>query len=136
MVPHRPPRSGLLLLLLLCLLGGPDRLPTAQSLPGASGGPSPGAPGDGSLPGTGRVKRGWVWNQFFVVEEYTGTEPLYVGKVKAVGERETAPVLDSEPLQGMGDGRGEDGLATGQGSSAHGRLPWRRTWPWQLLEVA
>uniref|UniRef100_A0A674IU19 Uncharacterized protein n=1 Tax=Terrapene triunguis TaxID=2587831 RepID=A0A674IU19_9SAUR len=30
----------------------------------------------------GRVKRGWVWNQFFVVEEYTGTEPLYVGKVK------------------------------------------------------
>ncbi|KFO74303.1 Cadherin-22, partial [Cuculus canorus] len=27
-----------------------------------------------------RVKRGWVWNQFFVVEEYTGTEPLYVGK--------------------------------------------------------
>lgn len=29
-----------------------------------------------------RVKRGWVWNQFFVVEEYTGTEPLYVGKVR------------------------------------------------------
>ncbi|XP_072540911.1 cadherin-22 [Salminus brasiliensis] len=28
-----------------------------------------------------RVKRGWVWNQFFVVEEYTGTEPLYVGKI-------------------------------------------------------
>nr|XP_008519892.1 PREDICTED: cadherin-22 [Equus przewalskii] len=25
--------------------------------------------------------RGWVWNQFFVVEEYTGTEPLYVGKI-------------------------------------------------------
>lgn len=31
-----------------------------------------------------RVKRGWVWNQFFVVEEYTGTEPLYVGKVGLV----------------------------------------------------
>ncbi|XP_056668344.1 LOW QUALITY PROTEIN: cadherin-22 [Monodelphis domestica] len=30
---------------------------------------------------SGRVKRGWVWNQFFVVEEYTGTEPLYVGKI-------------------------------------------------------
>ncbi|KAL4624338.1 cadherin-22 [Arapaima gigas] len=29
----------------------------------------------------GRVRRGWVWNQFFVVEEYTGTEPLYVGKI-------------------------------------------------------
>nr|XP_006634610.1 PREDICTED: cadherin-20 [Lepisosteus oculatus] len=28
-----------------------------------------------------RVKRGWVWNQFFVLEEYTGLEPLYVGKL-------------------------------------------------------
>ncbi|XP_075427903.1 cadherin-22 isoform X4 [Ascaphus truei] len=34
-----------------------------------------------SLEVFGRVKRGWVWNQFFVVEEYTGTEPLYVGKI-------------------------------------------------------
>ncbi|KAM8946522.1 cadherin-22 [Pelodytes ibericus] len=34
-----------------------------------------------SLEVSGRVKRGWVWNQFFVVEEYTGTEPLYVGKI-------------------------------------------------------
>uniref|UniRef100_A0A8C5YYL3 Cadherin-22 n=1 Tax=Marmota marmota marmota TaxID=9994 RepID=A0A8C5YYL3_MARMA len=34
-----------------------------------------------SLSPAGRVKRGWVWNQFFVVEEYTGTEPLYVGKI-------------------------------------------------------
>ncbi|XP_070798005.1 cadherin-22 [Pituophis catenifer annectens] len=74
MVPHCPPRSGLLLLL-LCLLVGPD------SLPRASGGPGQGAPGDGGLPSAGRVKRGWVWNQFFVVEEYTGTEPLYVGKI-------------------------------------------------------
>ena len=29
-----------------------------------------------------RVKRGWVWNQFFVLEEYTGLEPLYIGKVR------------------------------------------------------
>ncbi|CAL8292568.1 unnamed protein product [Lota lota] len=28
-----------------------------------------------------RVKRGWVWNQFFVLEEYTGMEPLYIGKL-------------------------------------------------------
>uniref|UniRef100_A0A8B9KVM0 Uncharacterized protein n=1 Tax=Astyanax mexicanus TaxID=7994 RepID=A0A8B9KVM0_ASTMX len=27
-------------------------------------------------------KRNWVWNQFFVLEEYTGDEPLYVGKVR------------------------------------------------------
>ena len=31
-----------------------------------------------------RVKRGWVWNQFFVLEEYTGSEPLYIGKVRVV----------------------------------------------------
>ncbi|KAF7245274.1 Cadherin-12, partial [Varanus komodoensis] len=29
-----------------------------------------------------RVKRGWVWNQFFVLEEYMGSEPQYVGKIK------------------------------------------------------
>ncbi|KAM8967341.1 cadherin-7 [Pelodytes ibericus] len=32
-------------------------------------------------PGKSRTKRSWVWNQFFVLEEYTGTEPLYVGKL-------------------------------------------------------
>lgn len=30
----------------------------------------------------GRRRRSWVWNQFFVLEEYTGDEPLYVGKVQ------------------------------------------------------
>ncbi|KAI1902103.1 hypothetical protein AGOR_G00041260 [Albula goreensis] len=29
-----------------------------------------------------RKKRSWVWNQFFVLEEYTGDDPLYVGKVR------------------------------------------------------
>ncbi|KAM4026575.1 cadherin-7 isoform 1-T2 [Anomaloglossus baeobatrachus] len=33
------------------------------------------------LSGKSRTKRSWVWNQFFVLEEYTGTEPLYVGKL-------------------------------------------------------
>ncbi|XP_063153527.1 cadherin-22 [Candoia aspera] len=80
MVPHRPSRLGLLLLLCL-LLCAPDCPPAARSQPGAPGGSGPGAPGDGGQPGAGRVKRGWVWNQFFVVEEYTGTEPLYVGKI-------------------------------------------------------
>lgn len=28
-----------------------------------------------------RLKRSWVWNQFFVLEEYTGSDPLYVGKL-------------------------------------------------------
>ncbi|XP_078411550.1 cadherin 22 isoform X1 [Cetorhinus maximus] len=34
-----------------------------------------------------RVKRGWVWNQFFIVEEYTGTEPLYVGKIHSDSDK-------------------------------------------------
>ncbi|XP_061654306.1 cadherin-12-like isoform X3 [Phyllopteryx taeniolatus] len=28
-----------------------------------------------------RIKRGWVWNQFFVLEEYMGSAPQYVGKI-------------------------------------------------------
>lgn len=125
MVPPHLPGSGLLLLL-LCLLVGPDHPPGASGVPGQE------APGDVGLPGAGRVKRGWVWNQFFVVEEYTGTEPLYVGKVKAVGEREKAPVLNSEALQG-GVGRSGGGW---QGSSAQEKLSWGRIWSWQLPEVA
>uniref|UniRef100_A0A3Q3IJY6 Cadherin domain-containing protein n=1 Tax=Monopterus albus TaxID=43700 RepID=A0A3Q3IJY6_MONAL len=31
--------------------------------------------------GMWRIKRGWVWNQFFVLEEYMGSEPQYVGKL-------------------------------------------------------
>lgn len=65
----------LLLLLLLPLLGHL----WAASTPGPSSS-SLGTQQDNQL-GAGRVKRGWVWNQFFVVEEYTGSEPLYVGKV-------------------------------------------------------
>uniref|UniRef100_A0A3Q2XQR1 Cadherin-20 n=1 Tax=Hippocampus comes TaxID=109280 RepID=A0A3Q2XQR1_HIPCM len=33
------------------------------------------------MPRVQRVKRGWVWNQFFVLEEYTGLDPLYIGKL-------------------------------------------------------
>lgn len=32
----------------------------------------------------GRRRRSWVWNQFFVLEEFTGDEPLYVGKVRTL----------------------------------------------------
>lgn len=35
-----------------------------------------------------RTKRSWVWNQFFVLEEYTGTDPLYVGKVRIAKEKD------------------------------------------------
>ena len=48
----------------------------------------------GSSPLLQRVKRGWVWNQFFVLEEYTGLEPLYIGKVSAEPEEGTAALRD------------------------------------------
>ncbi|XP_072567354.1 cadherin-12-like [Paramormyrops kingsleyae] len=32
-------------------------------------------------PGSQRVRRSWVWNQFFVLEEYMGSDPQYVGKL-------------------------------------------------------
>lgn len=31
-----------------------------------------------------RTKRGWMWNQFFLLEEYTGPDTQYVGKVSIV----------------------------------------------------
>lgn len=33
-----------------------------------------------------RTKRGWMWNQFFLLEEYTGPDTQYVGKVSLVFE--------------------------------------------------
>ncbi|XP_007936629.1 cadherin-22 [Orycteropus afer afer] len=67
-------------LLLLLLLPPP---PPLLGRLWAAGTPATSASGtwEDGAPGAGRVKRGWVWNQFFVVEEYTGTEPLYVGKI-------------------------------------------------------
>lgn len=34
-----------------------------------------------------RSKRGWVWNQFFVIEEYTGPDPVLVGRVRLLALR-------------------------------------------------
>lgn len=28
-----------------------------------------------------RAKRGWVWNQMFVLEEFSGPDPILVGRV-------------------------------------------------------
>jgi len=51
-----------------------------------------------------RSKRGWVRNQFFVIEEYTGPDPVLVGRVR--------PLLYSAyfslsyvPVVGYGHGR-------------------------------
>ncbi|KAM7369647.1 hypothetical protein PAMP_010951 [Pampus punctatissimus] len=34
-----------------------------------------------------RSKRGWMWNQFFLLEEYTGTDMQYVGKLHSDSDR-------------------------------------------------
>jgi hypothetical protein len=31
-----------------------------------------------------RSKRGWVWNQMFVLEEFSGPEPILVGRVSII----------------------------------------------------
>ncbi|KAK6302195.1 hypothetical protein J4Q44_G00265500 [Coregonus suidteri] len=46
-----------------------------------------------------RQRRSWVWNQFFVLEEYMGDEPLYVGKLHSdvdKGEGRVKYVLNGE----------------------------------------
>ncbi|XP_042284013.1 cadherin-18-like isoform X1 [Thunnus maccoyii] len=34
-----------------------------------------------------RPKRGWIWNQFFVLEEHIGPEPQYVGKLHSKSDK-------------------------------------------------
>ncbi|XP_051968159.1 cadherin-12-like [Xyrauchen texanus] len=73
------------LLVFLCFLFGQSSCAPFQSTPGQEwprglAGPSAAGRNGGSR-GFQRVKRGWVWNQFFVLEEYMGSDPQYVGKL-------------------------------------------------------
>lgn len=48
------------------------------------------SPGTGALPSLEplpRSKRSWVWNQFFVIEEYAGPEPVLIGKLHSDADR-------------------------------------------------
>lgn len=40
-----------------------------------------GGPLEAAGGGLRRVRRGWMWNQFFLQEEFTGSERQYIGKV-------------------------------------------------------
>ncbi|XP_033707238.1 cadherin-24 isoform X1 [Tursiops truncatus] len=56
---------------------------------------SRGAPGPALL----RTRRSWVWNQFFVIEEYAGPEPVLIGKLHSDvdrGEGRTKYLLTGE----------------------------------------
>ncbi|XP_072425881.1 cadherin-7a [Chiloscyllium punctatum] len=72
--------SLVVITLLLCLSGTRQSTPSS-AVPGSH--LSTGKPGEAHR----RMKRGWVWNQFFVLEEYTGTDPLYVGKLHSDVDR-------------------------------------------------
>ncbi|XP_040210117.1 cadherin-24 isoform X2 [Rana temporaria] len=69
-------------LLSLLLLGCSSTVPVLEDMsPGLSGeaGSSSSPPqGPGPPP---RSKRSWVWNQFFVIEEYAGPEPVLIGRL-------------------------------------------------------
>lgn len=34
------------------------------------------------MPSQSRSRRSWIWNQFFVIEEYSGPEPVLIGRVR------------------------------------------------------
>ncbi|XP_069489936.1 cadherin-24 isoform X2 [Ambystoma mexicanum] len=48
---------------------------------------SPGAAASASPEPLPRAKRSWVWNQFFVIEEYAGPEPVLIGKLHSDADR-------------------------------------------------
>lgn len=89
--PHRSPmltRNCLLLFLWILVDEGsvsylrPPLPPLGRSRTGREHTRSLVGPMRNGAAGFQRVKRGWVWNQFFVLEEYMGSDPQYVGKVK------------------------------------------------------
>ncbi|TNM96430.1 cadherin-10a [Takifugu flavidus] len=67
--------NQILLLLTLSMLGPSNAMPFT---PGNIG-KLFGMEGDGRI--LQRSKRGWMWNQFFLLEEYTGNDHQYVGKL-------------------------------------------------------
>lgn len=68
--------NQVLLLLMLSILWPSTALPF---MPGNIGNLFGTPDSDGRI--LQRSKRGWMWNQFFLLEEYTGNDHQYVGKV-------------------------------------------------------
>uniref|UniRef100_A0A8C9S7Y7 Cadherin 8 n=1 Tax=Scleropages formosus TaxID=113540 RepID=A0A8C9S7Y7_SCLFO len=64
------------------------------------GGTAPGMRQPGEVRGTlTRAKRGWVWNQMFVLEEFSGPDPILVGRLHTdldVGNKNLKYVLAGE----------------------------------------
>uniref|UniRef100_A0AAQ5YXK3 Cadherin-10 n=1 Tax=Amphiprion ocellaris TaxID=80972 RepID=A0AAQ5YXK3_AMPOC len=75
-VTHFYSNQILLLLLMLSVLPSSAALPLS---PGNIGNLFGTSESDGKI--LQRSKRGWMWNQFFLLEEYTGNDHQYVGKL-------------------------------------------------------
>ncbi|XP_063769624.1 cadherin-24 [Pseudophryne corroboree] len=72
------------LLLLGCSSPAPLMEEFSHGLSGDTGSPSSPPQGPGPPP---RSKRSWVWNQFFVIEEYAGPEPVLIGRLHTDADR-------------------------------------------------
>lgn len=73
---------------LSCAYATPIAAATAAAGPQSDSTPTAGSEA-ASGPGEGqrllsRAKRGWVWNQMFVLEEFSGPDPILVGRVSGV----------------------------------------------------
>ncbi|KAK7129345.1 hypothetical protein R3I94_017526 [Phoxinus phoxinus] len=44
-------------------------------------------PNLGEMPPQPRSRRSWIWNQFFVIEEYSGPEPVLIGRLHSSVDR-------------------------------------------------
>uniref|UniRef100_A0A672NY41 Uncharacterized LOC107599583 n=1 Tax=Sinocyclocheilus grahami TaxID=75366 RepID=A0A672NY41_SINGR len=43
--------------------------------------------GPDEMPSQSRSRRSWIWNQFFVIEEYSGPEPVLIGRLHSSVDR-------------------------------------------------
>ncbi|MEQ2243383.1 hypothetical protein ILYODFUR_006570 [Ilyodon furcidens] len=43
-----------------------------------------------------RAKRGWVWNQMFVLEEFSGRDPILVGRMRNLKAESKGETLSPE----------------------------------------
>ncbi|XP_077480681.1 cadherin-10-like isoform X2 [Stigmatopora argus] len=73
--------------LTLCALSPAAALP---AVPGNIGNVFGTPEGDGRI--LQRSKRGWMWNQFFLMEEYTGNDHQYVGKLHSNMDKDDGTV--------------------------------------------
>uniref|UniRef100_A0AAQ5XFB0 Cadherin-12 n=1 Tax=Amphiprion ocellaris TaxID=80972 RepID=A0AAQ5XFB0_AMPOC len=80
----------------------PPSPPLGRSRTGREHARSSAGPMRNGAAGFQRVKRGWVWNQFFVLEEYMGSDPQYVGKLHTDLDRGDSAVKYTLSGEGAG----------------------------------